>query len=242
MANYTLTYSPTQNGWTSFHSYEPEWMVAMNNAFYSFKNGNLYKHYSNSNRNTYYGIIYPSSITTVFNAEPTQTKKFKTIATNSTVAWDTIVDSDQGSGSMQAEFYSLKEGTFYAYIRRNVDDENLSMTSAQGVGNLLSVSGNRLIFDFNIGSIISDGDKAYWIDANNDLVLAGTVFSHDNNSITLSSVGILPTAGKFILYLKNSVAESTPTKGTYLEVNLTSTTNTYSEIVSVSTDVFKSFS
>jgi len=240
--SYTLTYSPDQNGWTSFHSYQPDWMVAMNNGFYSFKNGNLYKHYTNSVRNSYYGIVYPSSITTVFNNEPTQTKKFKTIATNSTIAWDTIVSSDQGSGSMQADFYDLKEGTFYAYIRRNVNDNNLSMTSAQGIGNLLSVSGNRLIFDFNIGNIISDGDLAYWIDPNNNLALAGTVFSHDNNSITLSNVGTLPTAGKFILYLKNSVAESTPTKGTYLEVNFTATSEEYSEIVSVSSEVFKSFS
>jgi len=241
-SSYTITYSPNQNGWTSFHSFQPEWMVALNSGFYSFKNGNLYRHYSNSNRNSYYGIVYPSSITTVFNNEPTQTKKFKTIATNSTVPWDTVVTSDQGSGSMKADLYDLKEGTYYAYIRRNANDNNLSMISAQGVGNLLSISGNTLTFSFNVGSIISDGDLAYWVDTNNNLVLAGTVSSHSNNTITLSNVGTLPTAGKFILYIKNSIAESTPTKGTYLQVNLTATSEEYSEIVSVSSEVFKSFS
>jgi hypothetical protein len=63
MANYTITYSPNQNGWTSYHSYEPEWMVTMNNFLYTFKAGNLYKHNSNQTRNSYYVFDNNASVT-----------------------------------------------------------------------------------------------------------------------------------------------------------------------------------
>lgn len=242
MPNYTLTYSPNQNGWTSFHSYVPDWMVSMNNYMYSFYQGNLYKHNSNELRNSYYGTLYPSKITTIFNNEPSQTKQFKTIATNSNKPWDTVVISDQGSGYIDSDYYELKEGTYYAYIRRTENDNNLSMTSAQGIGVFTSYVSNVFTFPFNIGWIISDGDKLYWVN-NGNIELAGVVVSHTYNSITINQIGTAPTAGSYILFIKDSTAESTPTRGTYLEVQFEKTVDPeYNEIFMVTTDAFKSYS
>ena len=240
MANYTITYSPNQNGWTSYHSYEPEWMVTMNNFLYTFKGGNLYKHNSNQIRNSYYGVLYPSKITTIFNNEPSQTKQFKTIATNSTTPWETAILSDQGAGFIDADYYDLKEGTWYAYIRRLPGDNNLSMISAQGIGNVTSYVSNILIFNFHVGSIISDGDMVYWSN-NGSLELIGDVVWHTDNSIFVNQTGSAPTNGAFILYIKNSVAESTPTRGTYLSVELTNNDTDYTEMYMITSDVFKSY-
>lgn len=240
MANYTITYSPNQNGWTSYHSYEPEWMVTMNNFLYTFKGGNLYKHNSNQTRNSYYGVLYPSKITTIFNNEPSQTKQFKTIATNSTTPWETVILSDQASGYIDADYYDLKEGTWYAYIRRNPNDNNLSMLSAQGIGNVTTYLSNVLTFNFEIGDIVSDGDNLYWVNAGN-LVFAGVVTNHTTNQITINLTGTPPINGAFILYIKNSVAESTPTRGTYLSVELTNHDTDYTEMYMITSDVFKSY-
>ena len=43
-ANNTLTYDGGAQGWPSFYSYFPDWMIGMNNYFYTFSNGNLYRH------------------------------------------------------------------------------------------------------------------------------------------------------------------------------------------------------
>lgn len=241
MANYTITYSPKETGWTSYHSYFPDWMVTMNNALYTFKDGNLYKHYSNETRNSYYGTLYPSRITTIFNNEPSQTKQFKTIATNSTTAWDTVVVSDQGEGYIEDNWYSLKEGTWYAYIRRNPDDNNLAMISAQGIGNLLSYTSNVLTFAFNIGDIVSDGDSLYILNGSN-IQFSGVITSHTDTTITINRTGAIPIPGGFVLYIKSSVAESTATRGTYLEVQFTNNDTDYTEMYMVSSDVFKSYS
>ena len=118
MANYTLTYSDRANGWTSFHSFFPEWMEGMNNFFYTFKEGQLYKHYSNTTRNNYYGINYNSSVTTIFNASPTESKMFKTLELEGNAAWTANVLTNMDRGQVDSTWFDQKEGVYYAYIRR----------------------------------------------------------------------------------------------------------------------------
>lgn len=241
MANYTITYSPRLSGWTSYHSYLPEWMVSMNNYLYTFKNGNLYKHNSNTTRNSYYGVLYPSKITTIFNNEPSQTKSFKTIATNSTTAWETDILSDQGSGYIDAGWYDLKEGTWYGYIRRTeLSANNISMTSVQGIGNVTTYAAGVLTFAFDIGHIISTGDTLYWVNSG-VLTLIGAITAHAANTVTVTVTGTPPTNGSFILYEKSPVAESSPTRGTYLSVEFTNNDTDYTEMFMVTSDVFKSY-
>ena len=69
MAEETLTYGPSIKGWTSFHSFIPEWMVGMNSNFYTFYQGKPWKHHSNTTRNQYYAAdsLSPSVVTFVFN-------------------------------------------------------------------------------------------------------------------------------------------------------------------------------
>ena len=71
---YTVSYSETSKGWPSFFSYGPEQMVGMNNYFYSFKGGRLYRHNSSGvGRGTFYGTQSASTISTVFNEAPLPT-------------------------------------------------------------------------------------------------------------------------------------------------------------------------
>jgi len=240
MANYTITYSPRAQGWTSFHSYQPEWMVTMNNFMYSFKNGNLYKHNTNVARNTYYGTYYPSKITSIFNDDPDQPKSFKTLSTNSNVAWSANVHTDTADGMALVTDFSKQENVWYAYIRRNANDMNLSLTSAQGLGNVTSYAAGVLQFPFSIDSIISDGDTLYWVNAGN-LQLIGPVTAHNDTSVSVTVTGTAPTAGAFVLFLKNSQAESYPPRGTYMSVELTNTDTGHADIFALETDAFKSF-
>ena len=42
--NYTLSYSDKSEGWPSFYSFIPDFMIGMNSYFYTFSGGNLYRH------------------------------------------------------------------------------------------------------------------------------------------------------------------------------------------------------
>ena len=59
---YTISYDPGVQGFPSFYSYQPDYMMGMNSYFYTFKNGNLYRHNTNETRNQYYGVNYPITI------------------------------------------------------------------------------------------------------------------------------------------------------------------------------------
>jgi len=140
MAKTTVTYSPSNNGWTSFHSYHPDWMIGMNSIFYTFKNGNIYKHHHNTSRNQYYGVNYPSTITAIFNDKPIESKMFMTLELEGDDPWSAEVVTDLTTGFIDKEYFIKKEGAYYSNIRRYASSQDLSQTSAQGVGNAVTVN------------------------------------------------------------------------------------------------------
>ena len=244
---YTLTFSESVNGWPSFYSYNPDFTLGMNQYLYTFKNGNLYRHNTNERRNNYYGVDYDSTITGVFNQEPTTTKVFKTIELESDDPWDCELISDLGTGFIPASYFVLKEGAYFAFIRRIANSQNLELRSAQGIGTFSSTTGSgpseiTLTFDFSIGSIISIGDTAYYNNAGNiEEIGEITEISNDNKAIKiLNSVisGSVPSS--YILYVKNSVAESYGTLGYFLQFKLTNNSTESVELFTIDSDVFKS--
>ena len=76
---YTLSYSEMAKGWVSFKSFYPETGLSINNDYYTFKDGELWKHHSNETRNNFYGEQYYSDITTILNDQPGSIKSFNTI-------------------------------------------------------------------------------------------------------------------------------------------------------------------
>ena len=77
--NYTLSYDDGVKGFPSFYSYYADWLIGMNNYFYTFYQGNIYRHNTNPIRNRYYGVNHPSKLQSVFNDMPLENKLFKTI-------------------------------------------------------------------------------------------------------------------------------------------------------------------
>lgn len=239
MSVYTVSYSDLSKGWTSFWSYEPEWMIGMNSSFYTWKNGELYQHNSNATRNAFYGINYPSSIQTIFNQEYAVNKMFKSVSLDSTKSWEADIVTDMSTGHMDSSYFTEKEGMWYSYIRR-LDTENYDTKSisTQGIGSVTSYLSLVLTFSFNIGSGISAGDTAYKISGSNTLVLLGEVASHTSNTITLVSTAVTPAPGDMIVYVKNSQVESYGARGYYMDLTLTNNDTTETEIFAVTSNVF----
>jgi hypothetical protein len=239
----TITYSPSTKGWTSFWSYQPDWMVGMNNSFYTFKDGNIYQHDVNQTRNSFYGYQYSSSITSVFNQDVLAVKMYKTIALDSTTPWDTEITTDLNTGVISSSFYQEKEGNYYAYIRRANDGSiDLKALSTQGVGSLLSYSTLVFNFNFDLGTSISQGDTIY-INRNGVSQAQGIIASHTNRTITVTAKtgAFTPVLGDYIFIAKNSQAESYGARGYYMEVKLTNTSTTLVDIFGVSSSTFKSY-
>lgn len=241
MANQTITFSKRSGGWTSFWSYAPDWMLGMNSSFYTWKDGSLYKHDTNSTRNQFYGTNYSSSINTTFSQDPLTMKMYKTLSLDSNRPWETEIITDLSTGHISASYYEEKEGGFYGYIRRNNGVIDNSAMSTQGIGALSYRTLNTLVFSFNLSrSPVSVSDQLYVI-RNQALLLIGTVTNHTSNYIIVNSITTIPNSGEVIVLVKNSTAESYGARGYYMDVQLTNSDTTEVEIFSIASNVFKSF-
>ena len=63
----TLSYSEIAKGWTSFKSFNPQNGVSLNNDYFTFFGGHIWKHHTNETRNNFYRNQYTSNATLVFN-------------------------------------------------------------------------------------------------------------------------------------------------------------------------------
>lgn len=244
----TLAFSNDSRGWTSFFSYIPENMIGMNSYFYSFKNGNLYRHNSDDvDRNNFYNQPYESKITTVFNAEQDAVKNFNTISLNSDDTWDCTILTDLSTGSIDNSYFELKEGDYFAYIRSNADTQDLNLRSTQGIGVPLSVNSTIpaavvVTFNYSLGSIITIGANAYKNNAGVPLKL-GKIINKGDKTITIDTTvlgGNIPLVSDFIFYFQNSVAESYGVRGYYMQIELKNYSKSRVEMFSIGSSIFKS--
>ena len=267
---YTLSYSEGVAGWVSFYSYNPDWMIGMNQYFYTFKGGNLYRHNVNSKRNTFYepwwaivsaatDAFTPSSLTAVFNQSPLENKLFKTLNLEGDSIWGATLETDiQNSGFIDAAWFEKKEQSYYAFIRNDSSGE-LFIRSTNGIGRSYQVSLSLDIIDFSInplidiGSVISIGDYLYFAlpPTYDTPVLAGEVTAINRNypaginqlviDTTISGTTPIPIQDAYYLYTKNSVAESHGVLGHYCVFSIKNDSKDKIELFAVESEVMKSF-
>ena len=86
---YTLSFDEDTLGWVSFYSYNPDQGVSLNNDFYTFRYGNIYKHYSKTQgKAVFYDVPYRSTVTSIINPNVSMSKAFMTINYEGTPNWN----------------------------------------------------------------------------------------------------------------------------------------------------------
>lgn len=239
----TITYSTVSEGWNSFWSYKPDWMIELNNVFYTFKNGNIWRQNTNATRNNFYGTQYTSKVKTIFNNNPLENKMFKSLAINSTEPWSVSIATNLETSNTPSTYFVEKEGFWFSYIRRQDNTIAVKALSTQGVGAVASVTAPNIVnFSFNLDlSSMSVGDKLYKNNSGS-LVYLGEITALTTNSITLDiTFGGLPSVADFIICVKNSQVESYGARGVYMNIELESDSTEELELFSISSTVFKSF-
>lgn len=248
----TITYDEINKGWTSFHSYEPEWMDRLGNNFYTFKNGNIYLHDSNDVRTNFYGNSYGCNVTVSANQDPSTVKIFKTVGLESNNSgWYATLNSDIEAGVIGGasnQKFEDKEGIKYAYIRRNssniLDFNELSII---GIGNLQAIpASNQYQFTNTIPAQISanntdgvGGDVLFYNDGSS--LQIGEISVITDNIITTSGTSNTPSVNDFCFIAKNAGSESFGLRGYYSSIKLTNNFTGFVELYAVNSEVIKSY-
>jgi hypothetical protein len=267
MATYTLTYSESVEGWPSFYSFYPDWMIGMNNYFYTFKGGNLYRHNVNELRNNFYGVQYSSSLTSVINDAPLENKLFKTINIEGNGPWGATLSTDlQDNGFIQQGWFEKKEQSWYAFVRNSgsvpASISEYFLRSVNGIGRSTTITGTGSSVQVNfaitpnpiaIGGILSIGDYLYYSlpPSYNIPQLFGRVvniqvnYPSNLNRVTVNTTipfaTIPPIQTPYIMYIKDSIAESHGVLGHYCVFNIQNGSTSKVELFAVESEVMKSY-
>ena len=117
--NETVSYKETVGGWTSRKSFILENGLSLNNIYYTFKDGDIWKNNSNAIRNNFYGTQYTSKIKLLVNDAPNIVKSFNTINYEGSQAVKYTYDIDSTDGEVDSQT-KVKSGWFASSIRTDL--------------------------------------------------------------------------------------------------------------------------
>ena len=88
----TLAFDEDCTGWTSRFSFKPDLSGSLRNNFYTFKEGNIWKHYADPistgvNYCNFYDAQYDANVTLIFNPEVSMSKNFSTLNYEGSTGW-----------------------------------------------------------------------------------------------------------------------------------------------------------
>lgn len=241
MAKKTITYSEKVKGWTSFHSFIPDWIISLNNRFFSIKDGQLWLHNDNENpvRNNFYGEQFNSKIVTVINEANSEDKIFKTLVLEGNKSWDAAIETNYTNSTILKNEFNKRESRFFSHIRKNEDVNDLHGHAAQGIGVIVSSSGTTITFDF-IPEMVGIDDALYQL--NNDInELIGTIISINGSDIIVDSISTTPVNGFFSFSTKNARVEGSEIRGYYAKVTLENNDTDAVELFAIESNIVKSY-
>lgn len=136
--SFTISFQEVTNRWKSFHSYIPERMGWLGKEFITFVDGELWKHNVNNLRGNFYGQQQSMVIEPGFNINPDKIKAVKAIGVHSnkrpTLAEVFVIPNENYPEGMHTRMlavnFELREGVFYADVKKDLNTPSLSDQSA----------------------------------------------------------------------------------------------------------------
>lgn len=204
----TISFSDSNNGWSSFWDYKPAFADTLNANFYTCKDGAIWKHYDNTvakNRGSFYGNTVDTSVTFVFNPEVSTSKVFKTISYEGTNGWEVEsfksdvqgVDLNNYSGPPSLNDYQDVSASVYSYDEGSYTEGGVTYRAGfdrkegKYMSNLVNNSTARI--DEVVYGVDMSGIKGYYAtvkiktDATTDVGGNKQIFAASTNNIMSSN-------------------------------------------------------
>ena len=230
----TLNFDERAQGWVSRFSYDPDQAFSLKNNFYTVKtvggNAQLWRHYDSSvPRSSFYGksgVNAKSSITFVFNPNPTNSKTFQAIAYEGSNGWqaDSFLSDSTGTTLNVS-------GTAYEN-----DNDSIAQIVSYGEGEYVLTQGSGVSLSATISNTVSLNTATF-----NGRAAAGSTISGTGvgSGITVTSynttTGVLVASGNMNIasgaFLTFNGAVSRPNYNAVLGTNAPSLDRYYAGFV-----------
>ena len=173
----TVSFSELNKGWVSFKSFNFEDGLSLNNEYFTFKKGQLFKHHASDNHNTFYDVFTESSVEVLFNESPGSVKSFQTLdyeGTQSKITADTENSGEYWDNKDKLGWYidNMKTDLQEAEPSQFKGKEGKWFSSVQGVatewlddgtaGNIDTSEFSYQGIDDNDGVTVVSGEYTSW--------------------------------------------------------------------------------
>jgi hypothetical protein len=113
----TISFNEAGKGWVSFKSFIQDFGLSVNGRYLTIKDNKIWEHHSdNVNRNTFYGVYTPSTLTALLNDIPGSIKNFNTLnyegseGKSVSINNEAVTDSNGNSITVNDQSYYLLGG------------------------------------------------------------------------------------------------------------------------------------
>ena len=111
--DYVVSFNENTKGWSSFKSFTAmQNGISLNNNYYTFNDGELYKHHSNETRCNFYGATTQPYVEVVFNTNPYENKRFKNVIYEGTQGKVDLLDVTSDGSDADVYNINAKAGWF----------------------------------------------------------------------------------------------------------------------------------
>jgi len=232
----TVAYSTTKGYWMSLYSFNPEMYANLHNRFFSFENGQMYRHNVNNTNNNFYGTQYNSSITIISRVNPSMVKVYNAISLEGDDNWSAVITNSSQSTSIGSGEYEVKEGLRYSVIPKDTSGSSTDSSGSNKVvlGEVASVSGNTVTFTSRISNLpFGLGDRVNVLSESSETETARHISSVDSRtSITLNDTpGV--SVGDTLIAVSHSSINGDHMRDYYSKVKLTNTNTADVELYAV---------
>lgn len=233
----TVAYGPKIQFWLTRYSFTPELYANIQNRFFSFNGGIMYRHNTNDTYNEFYGNTFPTTFTIISRGSPSQVKTYNALSLEGDSAnWSVALTNNTQAANIGTAEWDEREGMYYTHIGRDEGTDNDNTSFRVHLGEIASIDGTTVTFNSRISNLpFGIGDAVYQTNADaTDIVTASaTISSVDSRtSITVSSAASL-TVGRDLFAYSAARSNGDPIRDYYLQAVLTNAATTEHELHAV---------
>ncbi len=246
----TIAYGTTKGFWLTRYSFIPEHYEYVHNRFFSFNDGDMYRHNVNETRNRFYDVNADSFVSIVSKANPSMIKAFNALSLEGNTSsdgdsnWSLALRTSKHTAAInKADFEPEKEGLYYKRIPRGIVTAGDSSGENNIVlGEVASNDGATVTFKTRISdlpfSLNNSNAQVFKVDGDNlvNIMSSGTarVQSVDGRKVlTLSATPDNLSADDILVQTEQASISGDQLRDYYLAITLTSNSTTAVELYAV---------
>ena len=233
----TVAWSTTKAFWLTFYSFVPELYAHLHDRFFSYVNGQIWKHNVNATYNNFYGAQYNSQATVVSKGNPSMVKAYDAISLEADNPWSvTVSNSDQATAQMASTEFVEKEGMWYRVMSRDETASSTSNTSHRIVlGQVASIDGTKITFSSRISNLpFGLGDALFKLNSSSETDLSLTISSvSGRKEITANTTVTGLTVGDTVMAVSEDKINGDTIRDYYAQAALTNASTGAVELYAV---------